>query len=161
MNCHVCRLRTSSYGRLCAPCEFPVNAERGASNRYGLSMSKRRIALGLSAVLVVAIAIVAYRYVTRPQVTNADMLTPSDVDFIQTDLNSSTTQRQVLIDFRNPYLADVTRPGSDQPIIQCSTQTYFDASVDHKAVRAMTPLTEPGPRQLACWTSSAPPSPSG
>jgi hypothetical protein len=113
---------------------------------------QRSVALALSAVLVVALAIVAYRYVTRPKISNADLLTPSDIDFIQRDLNASLAQRQVLIDFRNPYIADVTRPGSDQPIIQCSTQTYFDASIDRKTVRAMTPLTEPGNRSLACWT---------
>jgi hypothetical protein len=113
---------------------------------------QRSLALALSAVLVVALAIVAYRNVTRPKISNADLLTPSDIDFIQRDLNASLAQRQVLIDFRNPYIADVTRPGSDQPIIQCSTQSYFDASIDRKTVRAMTPLTETGNRSLACWT---------
>jgi hypothetical protein len=121
-----------------------------------LCVTKGSLALAISAVLVVAIAILLYRYATRPKVTSADLLTPSDVAFIQTDLSGGIGQRQVLIDFRNPYVADVTRPGSDQAIMQCSTRTYFDASVDHKTVRAMTPLLEPGNRALACWTSPSP-----
>ena len=114
----------------------------------------RRIFLGLSAAVVLALALVAYRYVTRPQVSSVDLMTPADVDSIQNDLNSSTSARQVLIDFRNPYIADVTRPGDDQPLIRCSTKTYFDATIDRKTVRAITPLTLSGGRELACWTSS-------
>ena len=124
-------------------------------------MRSRPFLLALSAVLAVVIGFLVYRQVAQPKVTTADVLTGADTDVIQRDLNSPSVQWQVLIDFRNPYVANVTRLGSDQPVMLCSTKTYFEAAVNHRDVTALTPLTIPGGRALDCWTSRTPPPASG
>ena len=117
-------------------------------------MRSRSLLVAIGVIVLVGLATLALRqFGPRPKVTQADMLTGSDVDVVSSDLNAGFAQWQVLIDFRNPYVADVTRPGSDQPVMLCSTKTYFDASVDHKNVTAVTPLTPKGGRDLNCWTS--------
>jgi hypothetical protein len=128
---------------------------------YRLAVRSRSLLVALGAVVLVGLATLALRqFGPRPKVSQADMLTGADVDVVSSDLNAAFAQWQVLIDFRNPYLADVTRPGSDQPVMRCSTKTYFEASVNHKDVTAVTPLTPAGGRDLNCWTArpgSSPP----
>jgi hypothetical protein len=121
---------------------------------YGLAVRSRSLLVAIGVVVLVGLATLALRqFGPRPQVSQADMLTGADVDVVSSDLNAAFAQWRVLIDFRNPYVADVTRPGSDQPVMRCSTKTYFEASVNHKDVTAVTPLTPEGGRDLNCWTS--------
>jgi hypothetical protein len=125
-------------------------------------MRGRRFLLALIGVLVVAAGVIAYRALSRPQVSAADLLTPLDVQLIQSDLDAGNPRWQVLIEASNPYLADASRFGTDQATIRCSTKTYFDRDVNHATVRAVTPLKFSATRELTCWTSSgsspAPPS---
>ena len=123
-------------------------------------MRSRSLLLALCVIVLVGLATLALRqFGPRPKVSQADVLTGADVEVVSSDLNAAFAQWQVLIDFRNPYVADVTRPGSDQPVMRCSTKTYFEASVNHKDVTALTPLTPQGGRDLSCWTSRAGASP--
>ena len=121
---------------------------------YGLAVRSRSLLVALGVIMLVGLATLALRqFGPRPRVSQADMLSGADVDVVSSDLNAAFAQWQVLVDFRNPYVADVTRPGSDQPVMRCSTKTYFEASVNHKDVTAVTPLSPKGGRDLNCWTS--------
>ena len=83
-----------------------------------------------------------------------DQLTPLDVDSIQQDLNPQLGSMNVTIEPNNAYVADVSAPSSDTPVMRCATQAYFDTKVDHRSVRSMTPLHASQSRVIDCWTSS-------
>ena len=91
----------------------------------------------------------------------SDLLMPSDIEAISSDLNPpGAPQWQVQPDPANSNVALVSRLGQDSVTFQCSTGPYFDSNVDKNGVAQRTDIQASG-RTLTCWTPKPLPSPSG